>query len=186
MSVWVFFHKTAGKKAHITQRKTSQNREEPSSVKPWSNKGQRQAQNTPALREAKTDQAVQSWAWPDAFVAGQGPYRRGPVHALEGKCNIPEYADTPGVNTYASFATEMLQGPWNRQPPTNRHTGSKNTLFLISCAPPVIAELAGKAEAPHVAISLCSCSWCKQGHPREKDTLNSPVLTQLNTNSVPD
>lgn len=29
-------------------------------VKPWSNKGQRQAQNTPALREAKTDQAVQS------------------------------------------------------------------------------------------------------------------------------
>lgn len=24
------------------------------------------------------------------------------------------------------------------------------------------------------------------GHPREEDTLNSPALTQLNTNSVPD
>lgn len=35
----------------------------------------------------------------------------------------------------------------------------KNTFFLISCVPPVITELAGRAKRLHiVAISLCSCS----------------------------
>lgn len=52
------------------------------------------------------------------------PHRGGFVHAFGGKCDIPEYADTRGVNTYASSGTEVLQGPWNRLLPTCRYTAS--------------------------------------------------------------
>ena len=81
-------------------------------------------------------------------MARHTPHRVGFVHAFEAKCNIPEYTDTPTVNMYAIFGTEMLQGPWNRQLLTSSTDIQqvKNALFLISCAPSVITEQAGKLE----------------------------------------
>lgn len=121
-------------------------------AKPWSKKEQRQGQHTPASSAKRSKdsltQAVKSWAWPAAFVAGHAPHRVGFIDAFEDNCNSPEHIDTPTVNTYAIFGNEMLQGPWNRLLLTSSTDIQqvKNTLFLISCAPPVITELAGKLE----------------------------------------
>lgn len=63
---------------------------------------------------------------------------------------------TPMVWTRASSGTEMLQGPWIGCYPHADIQQVKNTFFLVSCAPPVITELAGKAKRLHMWPFHCA------------------------------
>lgn len=135
-----------GKKVHIIQRKTSQVREEPFSVKPWSNKGQRQGQHTSVLREAKPDQAVQSWAGQMLlWLAGQDSST--PLRAGVTSQNMQTHLEWTHMPVLALKCCRAI-GIGSYTHPNIQQV--KNTWFLISCAPPVITELAGKAKKLHM------------------------------------
>lgn len=116
----------------------------------------------------------QIWARPGAPVAGDAPHKVGFVLGSESKRSIPEYTHPPAVNAYAIFGTEIPQGPWNRQlTPSTETQHLTNTLFLISCTPPVITELAGKPERLQMWPLSCAFRADAEENPREENTLNS-------------